>query len=297
MSCICKRELQYKRGYDVTSTKVYGNKYCAFEQDGEAKYYVCQMRNEYCCRLGCCVNLAFQFYQMWYYWLILIFMFMLCSGGGWWYRFCRQPTVSSYTMTNATSQQVTERPYHRRTAQEQNHRRQRLVQAMQNSRVLMNDPSMHVVWKNMTNSPPPNYYSSSNSYYHTNNSQSALNYHSSVQQLQCPYYQLYGPPPSYDSVVQIGNSCGSVQPTCVLVANTVPCGFITSTAANDALPLNDASSNTLATTAIDSSAITQPNDFEQPSTSNSVPSSSPSSAPSLDHRYLEARRKSGSSSV
>lgn len=74
-------------------------------------------------------------------------MFMLCSGGGWWYRFCRQPTVSSYTMTNAPSQQVNERQYQRRTTQEHNHRRQRLVQAMQQSRVLMNDPSMNVVWK------------------------------------------------------------------------------------------------------------------------------------------------------
>lgn len=54
--------------FSFTYFQVNGNKYCAFEQDGEAKYYVCQMRNEYCCRLGCCVNLAFQFYQMWYYW-------------------------------------------------------------------------------------------------------------------------------------------------------------------------------------------------------------------------------------
>lgn len=75
---------------------------------------------------------------------------MLCSGGGWWYRFCRQPTVSSYTMTSAVTQPATERQYQRRTTQEQNHRRQRLVQAMQHSRVLMNDPSMNVVWKSKT---------------------------------------------------------------------------------------------------------------------------------------------------
>lgn len=74
-------------------------------------------------------------------------MFMLCSGGGWWYRFCRQPSVSSYTMPNVATQQIAERQYPRRTTQEQNHRRQRLVQAVQHSRVLMNDPSMNVVWK------------------------------------------------------------------------------------------------------------------------------------------------------
>lgn len=152
----------------------------------------------------------------------------------------------------------------------------------------------------MTNSPPPNYYSSSNSYYHANNSQPALNYHSSVQQqLQCPYYQLYGPPPSYDSVVQISaNGCGSVQPTCVLVTNTVPCSFITPATANAlSLSLNDASSNTPSTSTTDALAIpviaiTQPNDFEQPSTSNSIPNN----APSIEQRN-ETRRKSGSSSV
>ncbi|XP_037040555.1 uncharacterized protein LOC119077443 isoform X2 [Bradysia coprophila] len=278
----------------MSSAKVNGNKYCAFEQDGEAKYYVCQMRNEYCCRLGCCVNLAFQFYQMWYYWLLLIFMFMLCSGGGWWYRFCRQPSnVSSYTMATAAAQHVPERQYQRRTTHEQNHRRQRLVQAMQHSRVLMNDPSMNVVWKNMTNSPPPNYYSSSNTYYHANNSQAAPNYHPSVQQLQCPYYQLYGPPPSYDSVVQISNS--SVQPTCVLVTSTIPCSFITPTTANAAL--NDASNNTPSSSAADgtassANAISQPNDFEQPSTSSNIPNN----APSIERRY-ETRRKSGTGSV
>lgn len=149
----------------------------------------------------------------------------------------------------------------------------------------------------MTNSPPPNYYSSSNSYYHANNSQPALNYHSSVQQLQCPYYQLYGPPPSYDSVVQITNSCSSVQPTCVLVTtNTVPCSFATPSTANASIPLNEASSNTPMNSTIDAeststSAITQPNDFEQPSTSSSITNN----APSIER--IESRRKSGSSSV
>lgn len=148
----------------------------------------------------------------------------------------------------------------------------------------------------MTNSPPPNYYSSANSYYHANNSQPALNYHASVQQLQCPYYALYGPPPSYDSVVQISNSCGSVQPTCVLVANTVPCSFITPTTAN---ALNEASSNTPSNSRADTVVtpgcpivIAQPNDFEQPSTSSSIPNN----APSIEQRH-DARRKSCSSSV
>ncbi len=251
--------------------------------------------------------------------LLLIFMFMLCSGGGWWYRFCRQPSVSSYTMTNTTTQQVAERQYQRRTTHGQNHRRQRLVQAMQHSRVLMNDPSMNVVWKSkwicidkftkfinqtfffsladMTNTPPPNYYSSANSYYHANNSQPALNYHPSVQQLQCPYYQLYGPPPSYDSVVQISNSCGSVQPTCVLVTSTVPCNFLSPTTANATLSLNDASSsNTSPSNSTNDATITSasahPNDFEQPSTSSNIPNN----APSIEQRN-ETRRKSGTSSV
>lgn len=153
----------------------------------------------------------------------------------------------------------------------------------------------------MTNSPPPNYYSSSSSYYHANNSQPPLNYHSSVQQLQCPYYQLYGPPPSYDSVVQISNSCGTVQPTCVLVTNTVPFNYITPTTVN-ASSLNDALSNTPSTSTAETvsipsaNAITQPNDFEQPSTSNSISSNAPSIIASMEQRN-ETRRKSGSSSV
>lgn len=146
----------------------------------------------------------------------------------------------------------------------------------------------------MTNSPPPNYYS--NSYYHANNSQPALNYQPSVQQLQCPYYQLYGPPPSYDSVVQIGSSCSSAKPTCVLVSNTVPCNFITTI--NTPLSLNDTSSNIPSNNVNDSVATSAtaniyPNDFEQPSTSSSVPNNAPSIAP----RCTETRRKSGSSSV
>lgn len=245
-------------------------------------------------------------------------MFMLCSGGGWWYRFCRQPSVTTYTMANTSSQHATERQFQRRATQEPNHRRQRLVQAMQHSRVLTNDPTMNVVWKSksdlyerlnrrlnvsiffsvpidVTNSqPPPNYYSSSNTYYHANNSQPALNYHPSVQQLQCPYYQLYGPPPSYESVVHISNSRSSVQPTCVLVtANTVPCSFITPSAANANLPLTDASSNIPLNSVIDGASTTQPHDFDQPSTSTNIPNN----APSIEQRCIDTRRKSGSSSV
>lgn len=147
----------------------------------------------------------------------------------------------------------------------------------------------------MTNSPPPNYYSSSNSYYHANNPQPALNYHPSVQQLQCPYYQLYGPPPSYDSVVQISNSCGS-PPTCVLVTNTVPCSFITSSStapANAAISLSEATNNSPTDSLTDATeataiSVSQPNDFEQPSTSSNIPR--------IEQRN-ETRRKSGTSSV
>lgn len=74
-------------------------------------------------------------------------MFMLCSGGGWWYRFCRQSSVTSYTTTNPPSHHGSERQFNRRASLEHSHRRQRLVHAMQHSRVLTNGPSVNVLWK------------------------------------------------------------------------------------------------------------------------------------------------------
>lgn len=48
-----------------SNAQVSANRYCAFEIDGDHKYYVCP-RTENCCSIGCCRNnLAFHFYQLW----------------------------------------------------------------------------------------------------------------------------------------------------------------------------------------------------------------------------------------
>lgn len=212
-------------------------KFCAFELNGERRFYTCP-RNEYCCNFGCCVSPAFQFYQLWYYWLLVIFMFLLCSGGGWWYRYWLQnryrtcpgsilPVTNSNTRhsrvpTRATSSQP-RRPSRPRVARvSYNPSRDAVV--------------LHRIWKGPRNCPPPSY-TSAQGEVSTDASNQSSAYHSSVScppvsasslfppshvaqsssgigTQECPYYQLYGPPPSYDSVMsEIGeNSLPPVHP-------------------------------------------------------------------------------------
>ncbi|GFU02037.1 uncharacterized protein NPIL_687401 [Nephila pilipes] len=41
---------------------------------------------EYCCGTMCCRSPAMTFYQMWYFWLMVFLTILFCSGGGWWYK-------------------------------------------------------------------------------------------------------------------------------------------------------------------------------------------------------------------
>lgn len=142
-------------------------------------------------------------------------MFMICSGGGWWYRFCRQsetnttypsipqPINSHYTTHNT-------RDSHRRNSTELSSRRSRSSHYHGRSRNRDQFYLSHM-WKGPSNQFPPSYFSS-NQYSLQTNGQHTTNFHQ-----ECPYHILYGPPPSYDSVIQISDSSGNNQPTCTLV--------------------------------------------------------------------------------
>ncbi|XP_011495078.1 PREDICTED: uncharacterized protein LOC105360006 [Ceratosolen solmsi marchali] len=166
-------------------------KYCAFEIHGEPKYYMCP-RTEYCCNFGCCVSPGFQIYHLWYYWLLVIIMFLVCSGGGWWYRYWLQGRY------RAAASSIPTRPSNSRT---QNSLRGPTCQAQQ-ARITYNTARntvlLHRMWKGPhrnANSTVYNGASATSSTTHYQNTSVVLN------DTNCPYYQLYGPPPSYETVI------------------------------------------------------------------------------------------------
>ena len=67
--------------------------------------------------------------------------------------------------------------------------------------------------------PPPNYYSASSDLNNRGLNHPLSVLRPSAQMQHCPYYQLYGPPPSYDSLIQLSGD-GAGQPTCVLIPAT-----------------------------------------------------------------------------
>ncbi|XP_071453019.1 uncharacterized protein [Hetaerina americana] len=207
------------------AAKLVHGKYCGTEVHGEIKFFVCP-HNEYCCKYGCCVSPAFQFYQLWYYWLLVIFMFLLCSGGGWWYRSWLQarlqgglgtplpgmpppmnPASAAVSALGAPSSQCCTGVLVRTSRAQPRFAR------------ITYHPSdtvaLHNIWKGpgtrMAHDQPPPPYSSpegeSSSASHaigcrdlTENAAHDSLSSGSYPLPPCPYL-LYGPPPSYDSIV------------------------------------------------------------------------------------------------
>ncbi|XP_051174796.1 uncharacterized protein LOC127290337 isoform X2 [Leptopilina boulardi] len=163
-------------------------KYCAFELQGETKYYVCP-RTEYCCNFGCCVSPGFQMYHLWYYWLLVIIMFLVCSGGGLGYRYWLQARY------RATASEFARRTSNSRT---QNSLRGTTCHAQQ-ARISYNSARntvlLHRMLKGPHRSASPAYNGAAASSTHYQNTSVVLNDNN------CPYYQLYGPPPSYETVI------------------------------------------------------------------------------------------------
>ncbi|KAJ9574927.1 hypothetical protein L9F63_007893, partial [Diploptera punctata] len=78
---------------------------------------------------------------------------------------------------------------------------------------------LHRIWKGPRNCPPPSYNSTQGELSTDSNNQSR------ISGQECPYYQLYGPPPSYDSVMsEIGETSlplvsSVIQPTQIETTN------------------------------------------------------------------------------
>ncbi|XP_043280871.1 uncharacterized protein [Venturia canescens] len=195
MSWNSKRKLAIVAG--ISECLVYAEaKYCAFEIHGEPKYYVCP-RTEYCCNFGCCVSPGFQIYHLWYYWLLVIIMFLVCSGGGWWYRYWlqgRYRAAASAIPNRGASNSRGQNSLPGRTCPAQ--------QASITYNSARNTVLLHRMWKGGPHRGPgssPAYtgppVAAAASSAHFQNTSVVLN------DVNCPYYQLYGPPPSYETVI------------------------------------------------------------------------------------------------
>ncbi|XP_016915468.2 uncharacterized protein LOC107999914 isoform X2 [Apis cerana] len=166
-------------------------KYCASEMPGEIKYYECP-RTEYCCGIGCCVSPGLHFHHLWYYWILVIIMFLVCSGGGWWYRYWLQGRY------RAAASAIPTRVSNSRA---QNSLRGGTMCQGQRARITYNSARntvlLHRMWKGpQRNGAIPSYTS--------NNATTSTHYQNMSVMLNdanCPYYQLYGPPPSYETVM------------------------------------------------------------------------------------------------
>jgi len=158
---------------------------CSMTVEGKSQPYYCR-GSEYCCNFGCCLPPSFQFYQLWYYWLMVIFMFLVCSGGQWWYKYWVQARYNPEIVTTMTGR-VPSRRSNPRPARVSYHPARETVM-------------LQHIWKptypgGARCSPPPSYH--------------VMGVAGSSRELfddrgapkPSPYMQLYGPPPSYESVV------------------------------------------------------------------------------------------------
>ncbi|XP_076757375.1 uncharacterized protein LOC143427286 [Xylocopa sonorina] len=170
---------------------IYAEAKCyASEMPGEIKYYECS-RTEYCCSIGCCVSPGLNFHHLWYYWILVIIMFLVCSGGGWWYRYWlqgRYRAAASAIPTRATNTRGARSSMRGTTCQGQ---RARITYNSARNTVLL-----HRMWKGpQRNGAVPAYNGNATTSAQYQNMSVMLN------DANCPYYQLYGPPPSYETVI------------------------------------------------------------------------------------------------
>ncbi|EFN89641.1 hypothetical protein EAI_09351 [Harpegnathos saltator] len=107
-----------------------------------------------------------------YYEILVIIMFLVCSGGGWWYRYWLQGRY------RAAASAIPTRSSNTRS---------------QNS--LRNTPCQAQQARPQRNAAAPAYNGNATTSTHYQNMNVVLN------DANCPYYQLYGPPPSYDTVI------------------------------------------------------------------------------------------------
>ncbi|XP_029174181.1 uncharacterized protein LOC114942871 [Nylanderia fulva] len=164
-------------------------KFCASDLPGDVKYYECS-RTEYCCAFGCCVSPGLHFHHLWYYWILVIIMFLVCSGGGWWYRYWLQGRYRAAASAIPTRSSNTRSQHSLRNASCQAQQARITYNSARNTVLL------HRMWKGpQRNTAAPMYNSNATTSTHYQNMNVVLN------DTSCPYYQLYGPPPSYETVI------------------------------------------------------------------------------------------------
>ncbi|XP_035742260.1 uncharacterized protein LOC118450554 isoform X1 [Vespa mandarinia] len=176
-------------------------KYCASEMPEQVKYYECS-RSEYCCAFGCCVSPGLHFHHLWYYWILVIIMFLVCSGGGWWYRYRLQGRyrTTASTIPSRSSNSRTQSTFRGQACQPQ--------QARISYNSARNTVLLHRMWKGpQRNGTSPNFNGNATTSTYYQNMNVVLN------DTNCPYYQLYGPPPSYETVIAQTRGKASSTPT------------------------------------------------------------------------------------
>ncbi|XP_017885026.1 uncharacterized protein LOC108627932 isoform X7 [Ceratina calcarata] len=165
-------------------------KYCASEMPGE--YYECS-RSEYCCGIGCCVSPGLHFHHLWYYWILVIIMFLVCSGGGWWYRYWLQGRYRAAASAIPARSSNARAPNALRGSATCQGQRARITYNSARNTVLL-----HRMWKGpQRNGTVPAY----NAIGNATTSAQYQNMSVMLNDANCPYYQLYGPPPSYETVI------------------------------------------------------------------------------------------------
>ncbi|XP_031780734.1 uncharacterized protein LOC100678361 isoform X2 [Nasonia vitripennis] len=118
-------------------------------------------------------------------------MFLVCSGGGWWYRYWLQGRyrAAASAIPTRSSSSRTQNPLRGPTCQAQ--------QARITYNTARNTVLLHRMWKAQRSASSPAYSAAgaASSAAHYQNTSVVLN------DANCPYYQLYGPPPSYETVI------------------------------------------------------------------------------------------------
>uniref|UniRef100_A0ABD2WNW1 Uncharacterized protein n=1 Tax=Trichogramma kaykai TaxID=54128 RepID=A0ABD2WNW1_9HYME len=125
--------------------------------------------------------------------IIVIIMFLVCSGGGWWYRYWLQGRY------RAAASAIPTRSYSTRTQSSLRGPTCQAQQARISYNTARNTVLLHRMWKGPHRSVTSPAYGSTaaatSAAHHYQNTSVVLN------DANCPYYQLYGPPPSYETVI------------------------------------------------------------------------------------------------
>ncbi|KAL2713564.1 uncharacterized protein V1478_016121 [Vespula squamosa] len=158
-------------------------KYCASEMPEQVKYYECS-RSEYCCAFGCCVSPGLHFHHLW---ILVIIMFLVAGGIDIGYREDIEPLHLQFRVDLPTR----ERKAHFEVKLVNRNKPVSLI-------IQQETPCYYIACGKASpqrNGTSPNFNGNATTSTHYQNMNVVLN------DANCPYYQLYGPPPSYETVI------------------------------------------------------------------------------------------------